>query len=209
MKKIVTVLHLFVFTCCLAQTNQPLSEKFKPENYKDLTLHPGVIDNPESTSHIYIKGNKIIIYSEYDGKISIRESLTDSPYQSTKLYSQKTLFLLKEQQEFYDFCFGITKVYTEEGLLINTINCDQKYNFSVGELIKKIETEYGIDLNNRKTGRYGLSRVYIREKYCYQLFIGVTLNPKGATRIVVIDGNTGKTLSNTVAEYNPEGDPTW
>lgn len=210
MNKAITIIILALINLsCSAQKTNIKAKKLNLKEYKNLPLYPGVIDNPESSSHFYLYKNKIIRYSEYNGNISIQENIVDSPYMSLKVYSQKTLMLIREDQFFYNFCIGSTKVYNEKGVLINSIDCDLKYVFSVSKLIEKIKTKYSVDLTTRKANGTvsTVSRNYSNGKDCYDVTIYLTSSLKGPMKNIIIDGNTGEVISEIISKYNPTNDP--
>lgn len=208
MKYLLTSALILSFLFCSGQKTNTAPKKINIKIHKDLPLHPGVIDDPKSSHHIYLYDSKIIEYSEYNGNVSIQESLNNSPYTSVNMYSLKTLRLLRQQQMFYGFCIGTTNIYNAKGIQIETIDCDKNYKFSVPELIKKILVQYKIDLTNVKGKRIVVDRGLSNQKYCYYLYLGLTENAKGPSRHLIIDGNTGETISDEIQHYNSKGDPT-
>lgn len=206
-KTIIIIVFAFINILCSAQKTKVKIEKLNIKEYKTLPLHPNVVDNPNSGNHVYLYKNKVIEYSESNGNISIQESVVDSPYKSRKLYSQKSLMLIREEQLFYGFCIGITKIYNDNAILSDSTDCDSKYKFSTNELIKKMKTKYLIDLTTLQGKTQIVSRDYINDKNCYNIIIYLNSSLKGSTKNIIIDGNTGEVISEFISTYNPSHDP--
>jgi hypothetical protein len=207
-KTIIIIVFAFINILCSAQKTKVKIEKLNIKEYKTLPLHPNVGDNPNSGNHIYLFNNKVIEYSESNGNISIQESVVNSPYKSRKLYSQKSLILIREEQLFYDFCIGITKIYNDNGILSDSIDCDSKYKFSTNELMKIMKTKYLIDLTTTLKGETQIvSRDYINGKNCYNITIFLNSSLKGSRKNIIIDGNTGEVISEFISTYNPSHNP--
>ena len=67
--------------------------------------------------------------------------------------------------------------------------------------------KYKIDLTNLKGKRITVQRTYNNQKYCYDLYLGLTDHEKGPSRHLIIDGNTGETIFDEIQHYNAKGDP--
>jgi hypothetical protein len=206
MKKIY-LLILFIFFNCKSQNSTITKEKINISKYKNYELNPGVLDNPKSETHFYLHNNKEIQIYQDDKIISVQENIKDSPFKSQKLYSKKTLILTREQTQFYNFCIGITKIYDENGKLTKTINCDEKYSFTIKQLIEKLKKDYKIDFSTRKGNGRGIERNYINGKDCYNIIINLGTSSKSETKNIVIDGNNGEVISESNHQYNEENDP--
>jgi hypothetical protein len=205
MKKIF-LLTLFVFSNCNSQNTTLTKEKIKISKYKNYELHPGVLDNPKRNSHFYLHNNKEIQIYQDDKIISVQENIKDSPFKSQKLFSKKTHILTREQTQFYNFCIGITKIYDENGKLTRTINCDEKYSFTINQLIEKLKKDYKIDFSNRKGNGRRIERNYINGKDCYNVIINLGTSAKSGTKNIIIDGNNGEVISESNHQYNEEKD---
>lgn len=205
MKKIY-LLTLFIFFNCKSQNTKITKEKINISKYKYYELHPGVLDNPKSKTHFYLHKNKEIQIYKDDKIISVQENIKDSPFKSQKLYSKKTLILTKVQTQFYNFCIGITKIYDENGKLTKIINCDEKYSFTIKQLIEKLKNDYEIDFSTRKGSGREIERNYINGKDCYNVIINLGTSAKSGTKNIVIDGNNGKVISESNHQYNEEKD---
>ena len=147
-----------------------------------------------------------VYYTQNDKIISVQKNKKDSPYKSQKLYSKKTLLLVREQTQFYNFCIGITKIYDENGKLTGTINCDEKYRFTINQLIEKLKKDYKVDFSTRKGSGRGIERNYINGKDCYNVRINLGTSAKSGTKNIVIDGNNGEVISESNHQYNDEND---
>ncbi len=103
---------------------------------------------------------------------------------------------------FYAFQYGIRKEYDDNGKLIKEINFEKDYKFSIENVCELIKKEYGIDLmkntSNTDTIRYDCNRIKKEIfkgdiRYCY--FVSIAYNTEGgASKLIAIDGTTGKIL---------------
>lgn len=206
MKKI-WILTLLVFYNCNSQKTIITKEKINISKYKNYELHPGVVDNPKSNTHFYLHNNKEIQIYEDDKIISVQENIKDSPFKSQKIFSKKTHILKREQTQFYNFCIGITKIYDENGKLTNTINCDEKFSFTINQLIEQLKKDYKIDFSTREGNGRRIERNYINGKDCYNVIINLGTSAKSGTKNIVIDGNNGEVMSESNHKYNEENNP--
>ncbi|WP_345200110.1 hypothetical protein [Chryseobacterium ginsengisoli] len=119
-------------------------EYFHENRYNDWKLDK---ENSNINHKRYIKDkNWVTIYFGKEGYTEQIQQI-DSPYEEYKYYHKNTLLKAKVVR-FYGFPIGHNKEYDEYGKLINEINYDEPYKFSVGDLIAKIQHEFGIGLVN-------------------------------------------------------------
>ncbi len=202
MRKKYLLFIVLILLSCKSKIAFTTKERIDLVKYKNLPLHPGVLDNPNSKTHVYLYQDKEMIIYEDDEIISIQENTLNSPFTSQKLYSKKTLLLKRDEMQFYDFCINTTKIFDDNGLLIKSIDCDEKYRFSIDQLIEKMKKEYGLDFSKRAGG---IQRNVINGKWCYILLIGP--GGKGGYKKIIIDGTTGNIISESNHKYNEENDP--
>lgn len=185
-------LILLIFLSCKSQNRTITKEKINISKYKNYNLHPGVLDNPKSENHFYLHNNKEIKI-HHDGKIIlVAENTKDSCYKSQKLYSKKNLTLTREQNQFYSFCMGITKIYDENRKLFKTINCDEKYSFTINQLIKKLKKDYKIDFSTRKGNGKGIERIATNDYDTIPIYLAHDLNVQLNQRVSKIDYTNAK-----------------
>ncbi|MBF7090197.1 hypothetical protein IUY40_01395 [Flavobacterium sp. ALJ2] len=86
-----------------------------------------------------------------ENKDSYQETITylNTPIKKRYMYNKNTLNTTKEIVSFYDCIIGFRREYNEDGVLIAEIDCDAPYKLSWQKLIKKMKTEYDIDLMDK------------------------------------------------------------
>ena len=110
----------------------------------------------------------------------------DTPLKKNKAYyfSGSIKF---EANLYYDCLIGITKYYDESGKLIKEVDEDAPYKFSLEDVIKKVKTEYNIDLTKPRP-RMNMSRATH-----YGASFGYEEGGDPRSReMIYLDGNTGK-----------------
>ncbi len=212
-----TFFYSFIFLscfCCKAQVppalNKDTSKYFNIDKYKDWEVDTDYTYT-QFNKH-FIKGNlkASIYYSRTnirtkDDSIDIYKlkeisefiSIMNSPYKFGRFYYPNGNLKI-QLQFFYDFKIGIEKNCDEQGKLVEEINYDKPYKFTLDRLITKMKRKYDLDLLDGKSlsVHRGISKKGTIEKYPYYN-IWVRLKPStpefGYTDYL-IDGITGKTL---------------
>nr|WP_294781830.1 hypothetical protein [uncultured Flavobacterium sp.] len=114
-------------------------------------------------------------------------------------YNKQNNLLIESATYFHDIPIGILKKYDDKGRLIEQINKDKNYTFSIYDLIKKIKSTHQIDLNNDKE-QNRVDRDFDKsiKKYIYVITYEKDKNKafqNGKAKYISIDGQTGKVLS--------------
>ncbi|MCV9930808.1 hypothetical protein OIU80_00805 [Flavobacterium sp. LS1R47] len=86
-----------------------------------------------------------------ENKDSYQETIVylNTPIKKRYMYDKYTLNIIKEISSFYDCIIGFRREYNEDGVLIVEIDNDAPYKFSWQNLVKKMKTEYDIDLMDK------------------------------------------------------------
>ena len=184
-------------------------EKLDKKWYKNLP-----IDHSKTTQRCVLENKEIAIYHNSE-IIQISEQEINSPYRTVKGYFKKNNLLESEGLSFYSVGIGTVRWYDENGYLKREINRDKEFNiFSIDNLIKKMKTEYNVDLLDMKPYQhvdhyinvsieYNIAdwmREYISEKQISAITGAVYLvhyrieEGKGRINYYFIDATTGETL---------------
>ncbi len=98
-------------------------------------------------------------------------------------------------KEFFNMPVGTNKVYDENGKLIKETNRDLPYNFSIQDLINKMQKEYKIDILDIKQTK-SVFRYVEKEKVKLPLYEVWCYNQKNDLKLIcyIINGTTGETI---------------
>jgi len=141
----------------------------------------------------FVEGDSIIeLTNRNDIFLETKRKVNDSTYHFFA-YDKKTNLMIASGQYFYKIPTGVFKRYNENGELIETINRDRNFSFSITELIDKIKTTYQIDLNCT-TKVKTISRQFDKSNNRYQYMIIYKNNKNEKLKCLTIDGKTGKIL---------------
>ena len=179
-------------------------EKLDKEWYERLP-----IDHSRIIQECVLENKKIGVY--YNSEIiEISEQEINSPYRTTKEYFRKNNLLKSERQSFYSAGIGTARWYDKKGYLMKEINRDKELNiFSVDNLIKKMKTEYNVDLLDMKPyQRINVSmdyyitdwaRKYISEEQISTItgaiyVVNYRTHEESRINFYFIDATTGETL---------------
>ncbi len=146
-----------------------------------------------SSSLISLKENDKRIQIHVDNIVTVIETDTNNRFGITKTYSRKDFSLLTECTTFSGKNIGILKRYDSIGQVVE-INLDKDYDFSIEELIKKVEKEYKLNIN--KISNIGFDRRFVIEnnkgKYCYIILFPNAIH--NGYRQLTFDGQNGNLI---------------
>ena len=179
----------------------------------DLKTFKEKIKNTNRDSYIYYLDNNICVYQYNEGDNFIREIIDQegSPYSVVRrYYSNGKLFTTV--RKFYDFNIGNLDVYDKNGNREEGINYDYLYSFTVDDLIQKMKSLYGIDLNVITEG-ISVSKAHTTAKknieplytVYYPIIEKDSIKRDGAIvqdRTFYIDGSNGKVTIEDYVELN-------
>ncbi|WP_303849048.1 hypothetical protein [Apibacter mensalis] len=179
----------------------------------DLKTFKEKIKTSNRDSYIYYLDNNICVYQYIEPDHYIREIIDQegSPYRiERRYYPNGKLFTTVKQ--FYDFDIGDFVSFDENGNREENINCDYKYSFTVDNLIQKMKSLYGIDLNVITEG-ISVSKAHTTAKknieplytVYYPIIEKDSIKRDGAIvqdRTFYIDGSNGKVTIEDYVELN-------
>jgi hypothetical protein len=212
MKKIIILLCIVSFCSCTGQsttTGKKNTEKIKKdtmeyfniERYKDWETDNDYL--PNGKDKFLKKGNERIEIVCNERTIYIQVTNTLNPYGTRKNYYPKNKLLKSVFYEFYTVLIGTARKYDEIGKLVEEIDYDKPYKFSIKHLIEKVKKECNVDLENKARG-IGVDRRIDEnlKKPFYEVYIKSKDDIEG--EYILIDGTTGETLFKSI--YYTKGD---
>lgn len=207
MKKILISICLISLNSCISQIKGDKKEKESMEYFDISRFKDWEVDTNYSTTENYNflkKGNERIEIVINERTIYVQKTNTANPYGIRKNYYPKNKLLKSVFYEFYSMLLGGAKKYDEGGKLIEEIDYDKPYKFSIKELIEKVKKEYDVDLEKKIENNWAKRKVDQNlKKPFYEVSLGSKEIP-GQQDYILIDGTTGETLFETI--YYTKGD---
>lgn len=116
-------------------------------------------------------------------------------------YRKKDSSMFASGTIFHDIPIGFFRRYNEKGKLIEEINRDENYSFSVYELIEKMKIEYQIDLNNVAQQVYVYRDFNKRlQEYVYIIRFYDKTIINSQLRYIMVDAKTGNTVGEGITK---------
>ena len=163
MKQILLTAILSLMIGCKGQNNNSIITNIKKDTmeYMDKKKY---FENVKPEGYIFTRPNgEIVTQTENeDHTFDEQIKILNSPYHIYKEFHTNTT-LKSKTTEFYTFPIGITKEYNENGKLIKETNWEKDYSFSVEDLVKKIKSEFGIDLIQDYRDKKSTQMIVIRQ----------------------------------------------
>ncbi len=122
----------------------------------------------------------------------------NSPFILYNNYYKKIGKLKSTSKEFSGCTIGFSDEYNENGKLVKQINFDQNYSFSIYDLAIKLKKEFNINIM-QSSQNWTVYRKSFGDPSYYQVIIGPVC--KCNMRVVMIDGKTGKTISDSIVPF--------
>jgi len=118
-----------------------------------------------------------------------------TPIEKRRYYDLSTGVLRLEANLFYSCTTGFTRQYNESGILIEEIDTDAAFKFSLDDVIKLVKRKFGVDmclLNDEKSRNKNIYRGDSE----YAIFFNTNLINKfpGVGDYIEIEANTGEIL---------------
>lgn len=177
-------------------------EKFDLESFKKIGLANEEslqeVDLDDENASVNEDGDLVIRYEYAD---SFQEDLirANTSIKLSKIFDKNTL-RLKSEGEFFDgFAIGIHKTYDENGQIIEEVDHDLPYSFSLDDVRQKILNEFGNDIMDAEQ-RGSVSRSTNPAPH-YVVVIPLTSFPISDSRVITLNGITGQIEGDEVIEY--------
>lgn len=196
--KNIIIILLFILTACKThkKTNLEIYKKEYTMEIFDIKKYEQI---KTENKDFFIKDDSTIVkLSESIDSYQQTEVSAKSPFALKKIFNKKTRSLKKTGQFFYNFPIGIHKEYNERGILVNEINHEEYFKFSIEDLIKKMEKEFGLNIMDTHN-KIEISRS-INPSPHYHITYPSYKNFDGVVNIVIIDGTTGEIKANIKKE---------
>ncbi len=132
-----------------------------------------------------------------DGKTYVEEIKKNK--QNFKVYShydKKTLKIKRSGQLFITTPTGIHYFYNDVGRVVNKIDFDKDFDFSIEDFIQKTKAEFNIDLNNYPD-TLDISIGRASKSFVYGLSFNINLDER---RSIEISGKNGEILKDVILE---------
>ena len=171
------------------------SQKFDLENYNKLVKKNTRIDVDKH-------GNKVENQPLGNGEYRQFITILDTPYLVEKRYDANGS-LYSFSRHIHDMEFGKSKSYDKKTGTLTIYDMDKDYKFSLCDLIKKMASEYSINIEDKHT-LYKLSRTIDEEKSnrpIYLVVVHVNPNPNIPIFEFKVDGTTGEILKIGYGDY--------
>lgn len=157
---IVAVLGIVLFiTYECTREKQPPPPKIAPEytgpKEKHERLDPLALPLLKDRYRAIVKhGDTIITWNKWMGEwrkmyYDERKRLGNSAYSTYKVYNENMDMIQESEQFQRGMIIGWQVEYDEKGKLLKTYNQDAEFDFTIGDLVKKIKDEYNADLTQQ------------------------------------------------------------
>jgi hypothetical protein len=177
-------------------------EKFDIENFKKIGLANEQslqeVDLDDEDAHINEDGDLVIRY-EFDDVFQEDLIRANTSIKLSKIFDKNTLRLKSEGEFFHGFAIGVHKTYDENGQIIEEVDNDLPYSFSLDDVRQKILTEFGKDIMDAGQ-RASVSRSTNPAPH-YVVVIPLTSLLTGNSRAITLNGGTGAIEADEVIEY--------
>lgn len=191
MKKIFYLLVNLLIINCIAQKNNKM-KTFDIQKFNQ---------NKNSKS-----GNNLYKYEDGDENITLIEtedsyieidSKKNENFSKKIIYNKNNYTPTASQNFILNMPIGTYKKYDENGEIINEINYEPNYSFSVLNFIDKIKNDFGIDVTKSKDKL----TIGIQDSNTAYYFVRYPIDDirKNSYRFIKINANTGEFISENVS----------
>jgi len=195
MNKLIAIWCCFSLLQCTGQVKHKM-EYFNIELYKDWEID-NRYSQREDKKFFKKQHERLSIWFVHDN-IQVERTSIMHPYRRTPIYFRKNNVLYTNEIEFYQFSIGIQKLYDETGKIIEEIDNDKPYIFSLPQLIEKIKKEHDVDLEDLRQGCSVHRRVDENlKKPIYEVYLLSKEDPYSKKKYFLIDGVTGELIHTT------------
>lgn len=184
-------LLFLMFIINYSAQNKVSMEKFDIEKLKEHNeiLNERIINDKSNIIKLGVTGE-----GYYEFKYS-----ENNPYAEKKSY-YKSLNLKSEGSLFYEIPVGKYRIYSETGDLISEKNYDLQRDFSVNDLIKKMQIEFSTDLLSDINNNGVSLTITPDHKTSYQVVLK-NYYSQNIHRLISIDAHDGKVIKDERLSY--------
>jgi hypothetical protein len=195
MKKIIVLFLAYLSLGCsskkIFQKQIVKMEKFDLRNFEKRAVNNEVNDTLNDGTSV-----KMLRYSD---SFAVETRAQNDPFKYYKIYYSESSGLKLSGREFYTFKVGTWDEYDRDENLIAQKNWDAHYLFSIDDLSVMMKNQFEIDLMQTNQG-IGVIRGF-GGKYYYEVYIPLFVGGKSPHRVIRVDGNTGKIISDLTKNY--------
>lgn len=210
MKKVIFLVLILSALSCRAQHKQYFLNNTKPTKME--TLDNKSFDEIQVNGEANFtlpNGNSVRQFKFRDTYIEDIK-IKGTPFSIQNIYSKVGGAIQSSLEAFYRVPIGIKKFYDGNGNVIKEIDFDKPFQFSIDDLALKIKNEFNLDI--MKDNNYvNVSRtLLISDSVPLTYTVAFPVDPNidsnidpqyGDKRVLVIDGNNGAIISNTIRSY--------
>lgn len=152
--KILTIIFISLIGCNQSKNEIKQIKKITVMKKIDSTYLKKIKEFNTQNEKLQLTQNDTIIELKDQGKTYFESKRKkDESFSNYTIYDKKNSMMIKSGTHFYNCPVGIYKKYNEKGELIEEINRDENFTFSIYSLIEKIKKTYDINLNDGKQSR--------------------------------------------------------
>ncbi|MGC4042037.1 MAG: hypothetical protein QM710_14930 [Flavobacterium sp.] len=203
MNKIIPIIaFLFLASCMQKKKENPniqnekrTMKKFDIEEFKAKTNL-----QDDGKRYEYVKNDSVFKLMENKNSFYEESKKVDEKIKSVANYDKEDFHIINSAKYFYRIPIGKTLFYNKEGQIINEIDNDADYAFSVYDLINKVKTTHNIDLNTSPQTK-GVDRLFDEtfNRYIYSVNYQKENEP---VKYIIIDAQTGEILKEGILTIN-------
>ncbi|RYE24063.1 MAG: hypothetical protein EOP45_06215 [Sphingobacteriaceae bacterium] len=149
-------------------------------------------------SFINNEGNNVKL-TDNDDNYQESVKISENPFGITYKYDKNSLALRSETMMFYDNPVGFIKEYDQQGNIVNQINNDDGWDFSVTNLIDKMNNDFHINLM-KVALKLSVTRNADVSANVFEYHIFYPLNST-TFRYFKINGKNGAVISDYIGKY--------
>lgn len=184
---------------CLGQTSQK-QDKNKTNQKMEKFDVTKIINGFGAESEIKFTKDDTI-YEVLDSNnqyVETRKKISES-FTRHLVYDKKTLSLLKESTSFSKISYGIYREFDTMGNVLKEVNLDEKFEFSLDNLLKLVKIKYEVDFNQVLNNSVYRGFDEHLGRYVYKIHQHID---DYKMRYIIIDGQTGDVISDDYKFYS-------
>jgi hypothetical protein len=198
----------FSIASCGQKDGNPINNVEKTNNIKQERVmekfdNKSILNKKAVEAEYSADNDSIINQKELADAYVEQKFIAGSPLKKQKQFDKKTLNITNEGNFFYGVAVGVHKAYDTHGKLLAEDDLDAKYPVSVTEVVSKIKKLYKVDMNTTVPGLFFDRYLNDNNKPEYYIHYPVKENST-EVRAIVIDGDTGKVLSDKIDYLSEE-----
>jgi len=194
MKRILVIILYFSLIAFISHAQIPnvLPPKFDIANFEKHQVSGDYVFTLDNGDRVRQYGDKSSGFVE-----EIEQKST--PYGYHKEFFPNGI-LKKAGPTFYEFGIGIHRSYNEKGKLVDSINIEKHFSFSINQLIKEVDSLYHINLLDKSHNNVRLYVILFADRPNPFYFIYIPVETAKDSREIEISGTNGQVLSDKIVK---------